>query len=82
MTMVFPRIRGLREDHDLTQQQVADALFLNRRTYAAYEAGVHALTAELLIDIAAFYSVSVDYLLGLTDQALPCGATKKKKTNN
>ncbi len=65
--MIYKRIRDLREDNDLTQQNLADALHINRRTYSAYENGVNSMTPETLIKIANFYDVSVDYLLGLTD---------------
>lgn len=65
--MIYKRIRDLREDKDLTQQQIADVLFINRRTYAAYENGINSMTPETLIKIAQFHNVSVDYLLNLTD---------------
>ena len=69
--MIYRRIRNLREDNDLTQQNVADELNVNRRTYAAYENGVNSMTPETLIKIAEFYNVSVDYLLELTDNPKP-----------
>ena len=69
--MVYRRIRDLREDNNFTQQQVADKLFINRRTYAAYENGVNSMTPETLIKLAKIYGVSVDYLLGLTDNPNP-----------
>ena len=62
------RIRALREDKDWTQQKMADLLFVNRRTYAAYENGVNSMTPEMLIKIAKIHNVSVDYLLGLVDE--------------
>lgn len=65
--MIYKRIRDLREDHDWTQQQVADMLFINRRTYAAYENGVNSMTPETLIKIANIYETSIDYLLNQTD---------------
>ncbi|MBE6748575.1 MAG: helix-turn-helix transcriptional regulator [Ruminococcaceae bacterium] len=65
--MIYKRIRDLREDNDLTQQNLADELHINRRTYSAYENGINSMTPETLIKIAKFYNVSVDYLLGLTD---------------
>ncbi|MBQ4155869.1 MAG: helix-turn-helix transcriptional regulator [Clostridia bacterium] len=64
---MFNRIRDLREDKDWTQQKMADLLFINRRTYSAYENGVNSMTPETLIKIAKIHKVSVDYLLGLTD---------------
>lgn len=66
--MIYPMIRSLREDRDWTQQYVADRLFIHRRTYSAYENGVNSMTPELLIQIAALYNTSVDFLLGLTDE--------------
>lgn len=65
--MKYRRIRDLREDKDLTQQQVADMLFINRRTYASYENGINSMTPETLIKIADLYDVSIDYLLERTD---------------
>ncbi len=65
--MIFQRIRDLREDKDWTQQKVADMLFINRRTYSAYENGVNAVPIEILIKISKIHNVSVDYLLELTD---------------
>ncbi len=66
--MIYKRIRDLREDKDWTQQKMADLLFVNRRTYAAYENGVNSMTPEMLIKIAKIHNVSVDYLLGLVDE--------------
>ena len=71
MKVVYPRIRNLREDRDWTQQKVADLLFINRRTYSAYETGTHHMTPEVLTKLSAIYKVSVDYLLGLTDNPKP-----------
>ncbi len=69
--MKYKRIRDLREDRELTQQEIADMLFINRRTYAAYENGVNSMTPETLIKIAKIHNVSVDYLLNLTDNPTP-----------
>lgn len=69
--MKYERIRNLREDKDLTQQQVANMLFVNRRTYAAYENGINSMTPETLVKLAKIHNVSVDYLLGLTDNPKP-----------
>ena len=69
--MKYPRIRNLREDNDLTQQQIADMLYINRRTYAAYENGIYSLTPETLCKIADIYHTSVDWLLGRTDEFEP-----------
>jgi len=77
--MKYERIRNLREDKDLTQQQVADMLFVNRRTYAAYENGVNSMTPETLIKIAKLHNVSVDYLLELTDNPNPYPKNNQEK---
>ena len=66
MNMIYAALRDLREDHDWTQQFVADQLCINRRTYSAYENGVNAIPIEHLIKLSEIYSTSVDYLLGLT----------------
>lgn len=65
--MKYERIRNLREDNDFTQQQIADMLFINRRTYAAYENGINSMTPETLGKIADIYGTSVDYILERTD---------------
>lgn len=69
--MKYKRIRDLREDKDWTQQQIADMLFINRRTYAAYENGINSMAPETLIKLAKIHNVSVDYLLNLTDEKKP-----------
>lgn len=61
------RIRDLREDHDYTQQQVADAIGITQRKYSYLETGTQQLTAELLVKLANFYRVSIDYLLRQTN---------------
>lgn len=69
--MKYERIRNLREDNDRTQQEIADILFINRRTYAAYENGINSMTPETLCKIADIYGTSVDYLLGRTNILKP-----------
>ncbi len=69
--MIYKRLRDLREDKDWTQQQIADMLFINRRTYSAYENGVNSMTPETLIKLAKIHNVSVDYILELTDNPIP-----------
>lgn len=61
------RIRDLREDHDFTQQQVADAIGITQRKYSYLETGTQQLTAEILIKLADLYHVSIDYLLRQTN---------------
>lgn len=65
----YQRIRDLREDADLTQQQVGAAINVPQRTYAYYESGGRdAAHTMVLCALADFYNVSVDYLLGRTDK--------------
>ena len=61
------RVKDLREDHDLTQQQVADAIGITQRKYSYIETGTQQLTGEILIKLANLYHVSIDYLLAQTD---------------
>ena len=77
--MIFDRIRALREDNDKTQQEMADILHINRRTYSAYENGVNAIPIDVLISIAVHYHVSTDYLLNLTDEMKPYPKSKKMR---
>ena len=70
MEMKYNRLKDLREDHDYTQQQVAAAIGITQRKYSYIETGMQQLTAEVLVSLARFYAVSVDYLLGETDE--PC----------
>lgn len=57
------RIKDLREDHDLTQQQIADAIGITQRKYSYLETGTQQLTDEILVALANYYDVSIDYLL-------------------
>ncbi len=68
MKMNENRLKDLREDHDYTQQQVAEAIGITQRKYSYIETGVQQLTAEVLVPLARYYGVSVDYLLGETDE--------------
>lgn len=65
--MQYERIRNLREDADMTQQQMADILFINRRTYSSYELGIRGIPIEILGKIADYYNTSIDYLVDRTD---------------
>lgn len=66
--MIFKHIRDLREDSDLRQKDIAEILNVSQNTYSQYETGVISLTAEVLIKLADYYNVSVDYLLDRTDK--------------
>ena len=68
---MYPRIRDLREDNDLKQQQVADYLVCDQSLYSKYERLERPLPLELADKLADFYGVSVDYLLGRTNVKTP-----------
>ena len=63
---MYQRIRDLREDHDLKQRQVAEYLNCSQQVYSNYEQGQRDIPTEVLIRLSRFYNVSVDYILGLT----------------
>ena len=64
---VFKNIKNLRVDNDIKQKEIAKLLNISQNTYSQYETGVIALTVEVLITLADYYGVSVDYLLGRTE---------------
>lgn len=64
---MYSRIRDLREDADLNQTQVAKYLGMSQTGYSKYETGENDIPTQVLIQLAQFYQVSVDYLLGLSD---------------
>ena len=63
----FKNLRGIREDKDIKQKDIAKYLNVSQNTYSQYETGVISLTAEVLIKLADYYNVSIDYLLDRTD---------------
>ena len=62
------RIRNLREDSDLTQNEIAVILHVSQRTYSHYENGTRKIPLDVLIGLADYYNCSIDYLLGRTHQ--------------
>ena len=58
------RIREIREDNALTQQNIADLLHVGQRTYSDYESGKTRIPLDSLLLLARFYNVSVDYISG------------------
>ena len=64
--MYFKRIKDLRIDHDLYQKQIANLLKITRQQYGLYESGKRDIPVDLLIKLADFYNVSIDYMLGRT----------------
>lgn len=66
--MKFQRIQDLRVDSDLSQKQLSDILHISQRSYSHYETGSRGIPIEMLIRLADYYDISVDYLLGRTDK--------------
>ena len=64
---MFQRIRDLREDNDLKQRQLAEMLNCSQQVYSNYELGQRDIPTDILIKLADFYKVSIDYLLGQTN---------------
>lgn len=65
--MYTKRLRDLREDHDKTQQQIAEVLGTSQTMYARYERGANELPLRHLLTLCNYYGVSADYILGRTD---------------
>lgn len=63
----YPRIRDLREDHDLKQSAIASILNVTQTTYSKYEIGTTEIPVRVLIQLARLYNTSIDYLLGETN---------------
>ena len=66
--LYLERIRGLREDRDLKQREIAKILHIAQRTYSGYENGSRALPVHILIDLAKYYDESLDWICGLSDK--------------
>ena len=67
MAKLYDRIRDLREDHDMTQQQAAQQFNMHKTQYCRYETGLSPIPLEIAEEFAKFYNVSLDYLTGLID---------------
>ena len=67
----YRRIRELREDHDLTQRQLAEMLHMPQPQYFRYEQGYRDIPTDILIALAKMYHTSTDYILGMTDNPKP-----------
>ena len=64
---MYKRIRELREDHDLTQKQMAKMLNCSQQVYSNYELGQRDIPTDILIKLSSFYNVSTDYILGISN---------------
>ena len=70
MRTIIEKIRGLREDNDLTQQQLADVLGTSQTMYARYERGANEVPLRHIVTLCKFYNISADYLLGTAPSPL------------
>ena len=68
MSIKYQIIKDLREDHDLTQDAISKKLNISQRAYSHFETGTRGIPTEILIKIADFYGVSIDYLVGRSDK--------------
>ena len=66
--MTFERIKNLREDRDLKQETLAEMLGVRQTTYSKYELGKINVPVEMLMKLADFYGVTLDYLVGRSDE--------------
>ena len=73
----YGRIRDLRMDRGLTQEEVARVLHVSQNTYSQYEIGTTRYPLDAVVKLAEFYGVSVDYLVGLTDTPEPYPRRRK-----
>lgn len=71
MDNYYPRLKDLREDHDLSQQAVSDYLGMKQSQYSRYERGLRDLPTDVLIRLARLYNTTTDYILGLTNNSAP-----------
>ena len=73
------RIKNLREDSDISQKELADALGISQRAYSHYENGTRKIPLDILVTLADYYQCSTDYLLGRTKKNQK--NTLKRKSN-
>ena len=77
--MNIDRLKEIRQDRDLQQKDVAKILRTSQVQYSRYERGIRTIPIDKLALLAKYYDVSVDYLLGLTNERKPYPKSKKKK---
>ena len=74
--MHFQRLENLRIDNDCTQAEIANFLGCQREVYRRYEKGTRQIPVDMLIQLSKFYNVSIDYLVGLTNEKKPYSRSK------
>ncbi|MBO5454789.1 MAG: helix-turn-helix transcriptional regulator [Clostridia bacterium] len=75
--MYFQRLKDLRDDLDLTQENIADILKIQQTVYSRYERGIQNIPLEHLLTLADFYKTSTDYILGRTNEKKPYPKIKR-----
>ena len=68
---MYQHIRDIREDHDLSQKQMAELLNIGQTTYSDYEFGKINIPIEILKNLSLYFNTSIDYLLDMTDEKEP-----------
>lgn len=71
MDSYYPRLKDLREYHDLPQKEVAEYLDMKQPQYSRYERGIRDIPTDVLIRLARLYRTSTDYILGLIGRTTP-----------
>ena len=79
MQTYVERIRGLREDHDLTQTDVAQYLGTTQQVYSRYEKGINEIPVRHIIALCRLYHVTSDYILGLCPASQPTHPGQRMK---
>lgn len=69
--MNIERLKEIREDKDYKQSDIAKVLNTTQQQYSKYELGLQVIPVERLVKLAKFYNISVDYLIGLTNERKP-----------
>lgn len=69
--MNIQRLKEIREDRDLTQKEICKVLNISQVVYSRYETGIRLIPVDKLVKLAEYYKVSIDYILGLTDEIKP-----------
>lgn len=67
----FARIKDIREDNDLSQEDISEILGVNRSTYSMWESGINIMSLKYLYKFAQYFNYSIDYVLGLTNDRNP-----------
>ena len=76
---ITQRLKNIRQDHDLTQKEIPDYLKIDIKTYNRIENNKGQLTMQHIVDLAAYYKVTTDYLLGVTDNPDPMHQINKEQ---